>query len=191
VTDSSGSWNPPPPQPSGPVPQPSPAPQPAPAPPASPYPTAPFPQQSFAPHPGYPPGYPPAPAYQPPAGYPAAARGPLGRPRGIGVSILLAIVTLGIYTYVWTWKTHDEIKRHAGLGVGGPLGFVIYFVVSPVTYFLLPSEVGQMLARAGHTSRVSGITGLWILLPLLGPLVWFVKVQGQLNDYWRSQGATG
>jgi len=32
---------------------------------------------------------------------------------------------------------------------------------------------------------------LWILLPIAGSIVWFVKVQGQLNDYWRSLGATG
>lgn len=134
------------------------------------------------------PAYPPAPSSAPPAPGPTGA---LGKPRGIGVSILLAIVTLGIYTFVWTWKTHAEIKNHSGIGVGGPLGFVIFFVVSPVTYFLLPSEVGQMVSRSGQPSRVKGITGLWILLPLIGSIVWFVKVQGQLNDYWRSRGAQG
>lgn len=117
--------------------------------------------------------------------------GAVGTPRGIGVSILLAIVTLGIYTYVWTWRTHAEIKDHSGIGVGGPLGFVIYFIISPVTFFLLPSEVGQMVSRTGQPSRVSGITGLWIVLPLIGVIVWFVKVQGQLNDYWRAAGASG
>lgn len=106
------------------------------------------------------------------------------------MSILLAIVTFGIYTYVWTWRTHAEIKEHSGLGAGGPVGFLIYFVVSPVTYFLLPNEVAGMLTRAGRTSRVSTLTGLWLLLPLAGPIVWFVKVQGQLNEYWRSLGAT-
>jgi hypothetical protein len=126
----------------------------------------------------------PTPAYGAP-GYPAGP-GPVGTSRSIGTCILLAIVTFGIYTFVWTWKTHEEIKRHSGSGVGGPLGFVIYFVISPVTYFLLAGEVRQMLALAGRPSRVRGLTGLWILLPLLGPFVWFIKVQGQLNDYWRS-----
>ena len=136
--------------------------------------------------------YPQAPL--PPAGPPAFGQqpgyGPPGQIRGIGTSILLAIVTLGIYTYVWTWKTHDEVKNNSGVGVGGPLGFVIYFVVSPVTLFLLPHEMRQMLERYGQPSRVSAITGLWILLPIAGPIVWFVKVQGQLNDHWRALGAT-
>jgi hypothetical protein len=121
-------------------------------------------------------------------GYPTQP-GPPGKPRSIGTSILLAIVTLGIYSFVWTWKTHEEIKQHSGVGVGGPVGFIIYFVISPVTFFLLAGEVRQMLARAGLPSRVQGTTGLWILLPLFGPIVWFVKVQGQLNDYWRHVGA--
>jgi hypothetical protein len=136
-------------------------------------------------------GYGPAPAisgYGPPG---HQTLGPVGSPRSIGSCIGLAIITLGIYTYVWTWKTHDEIKRHSGVGVGGPVGFLLYFVFSPVTYFLLPGEVRQMLARAGRPSQVQGTTGFWILLPLVGPIVWFVKVQGQLNEYWRSLGATG
>lgn len=158
-----------------------------------------------APPPGYapqglPPGYPqqgPPPGYPPqnypPQGYAGQPQGPgpLGRVRNIGVCILLAIVTLGIYTYVWVWKTQAEIKAHADVGVGGPVGFLLYFVFAPITYFLLPGEVRQMLARSGRESRVRGVTGFWLLLPLLGPIVWFVKVQGQLNEYWRSLGATG
>ena len=132
---------------------------------------------------------PPPPAGQPQFGQPGGF-GPPGQIRGIGVSILLAIVTLGIYAYVWVWKTHDEIKRNSGVGVGGPLGFLIFFVGSPVTYFLLPSEIRQMLERYGQPSRVLGVTGLWLLLPIAGPFVWFVKVQGQLNDHWRALGAT-
>jgi len=123
----------------------------------------------------------------PPAPFP---KGPPGKIRSIGGCIGLAIVTLGVYTFVWVWKTHDEVKRSSDVGVGGPLGFLIYFVISPVTYFLLPSEISQMLGRYGQASRVRGITGLWILLPIAGPIVWFVKVQGQLNDHWAALGAT-
>ena len=116
--------------------------------------------------------------------------GQLGHTRSIGKSILLAIVTLGIYPIVWVYKTHNEIKRYSGNGVGGVLGLVIYLVISPVTYFVLPSEVRWMHEDLdGGTSPVRGKTGLWILLPLVGPIVWFVKVQGALNRYWESKGA--
>jgi hypothetical protein len=87
--------------------------------------------------------------------------------------------------------THADIKRRTGSGIGGPLGTLIFVIISPVTYFLLPSEVGNMVKGDGRPSRVSGLTGFWILLPLIGSIVWFVKIQGQLNDYWRSLGATG
>jgi hypothetical protein len=127
----------------------------------------------------------------PQAPYGAVAQwGQPGKPRSIGTSILLAIVTLGIYALVWTYKTHEEIKQHSGDGVGGLLGFIIYFFVAPVTFFLLPSEVEKMLRKAGRPSKVSAKTGFWILLPLLGPFIWFAKVQGQLNEYWQSLGAT-
>jgi MFS family permease len=119
----------------------------------------------------------------------AYPQGPLGRRRSIGVSILLAIVTIGIYTFVWVYKTHNEIKRHSGIGVGGVVGLVIYIVIGPVTYFVIPSEIRQMYEAAGRQSPVRGIYGLWILLPLIGPIIWFVQVQGALNQYWEWRGA--
>jgi hypothetical protein len=41
----------------------------------------------------------------------------------------------------------------------------------------------------GEKSPVHGLTGLWFILPLIGHIVWFVKVQGALNRYWQSKGA--
>lgn len=117
-------------------------------------------------------------------------RGPVGNTRSIGLSILWAVLTLGIYTFVWTYKTHEEIKRYSGNGVGGVIGLVIYILLSPVTYFVVPSEVRYMYEDLdGQHSPVRGTTGLWILLPLVGSIVWFVKVQGALNRYWQSKGA--
>jgi hypothetical protein len=118
-------------------------------------------------------------------------RGPVGDTRSIGLSILWAILTLGIYTYIWTYKTQEEIKRYSGNGVGGVLGFVIYFLVSPVTFFIVPSEVRYMYEDLdGQRSPVRGIHGLWFLLPVLGWIIWFVQVQGALNRYWESKGAS-
>src|SRR6266540_2877201 len=116
-------------------------------------------------------------------------RGPVGNTRSIGLSILWAILTLGIYTFVWTYKTQEEIKRYSGNGVGGVIGLVIYFLISPVTFFIVPSEVRYLYEDLdGQTSPVRGTTGLWFLLPLIGSIVWFVKVQGALNRYWQSKG---
>jgi hypothetical protein len=118
-------------------------------------------------------------------------RGRVGNTRSIGLSILWAVLTLGIYTFIWTYKTHDEIKRYSANGVGGVVGLVIYIVISPVTFFVVPSEVRYMYEDldGGH-SPVSAIYGLWFLLPLIGPLIWFIQVQGALNRYWESKGAS-
>ena len=70
---------------------------------------------------------------------------------------------------------------------------MLAFFISIVMYFLTPSEVGGMYERRGMRSPVSGVTGLWALLLgwffFVGLIVWFVKVNGALNAYWRSQGA--
>jgi len=119
-----------------------------------------------------------------------AERGPVGQTRSIGLSILWAILTLGIYTFIWTYKTQEQIKRYSRNGVGGVLGLVIYILISPVTYFIVPSEVRYMYEDLDRQkSPVRGIHGLWFLLPLIGSIIWFVQVQGALNRYWESKGA--
>jgi hypothetical protein len=106
------------------------------------------------------------------------------------MSILWFILTLSIYGFIWTYKTQEEIKRYSGNGVGGVIGLVIYILISPVTFFVVPSEVRYMYEDLdGQQSPVRGITGLWFLLPIVGAIVWFVKVQGALNRYWQSKGA--
>ena len=120
---------------------------------------------------------------------PSGNTGPLGRPRGIGFGILLFIITLGIYSLYWVFKTQDEVKEHSGQGVGGVLGLVIYIVVSIVSWFLIPSEIGKMYKLDGREAPFSGWTGLWLLLPIIGAFVWFIKVQGALNRYWESKAS--
>jgi hypothetical protein len=119
-----------------------------------------------------------------------ANTGPLGQPRGIGFGILLFIITLSIYGLYWVFKTQEEVKEHSGQGVGGVLGLVIYIVVQPVTWFLIPSEVGKTFKQDGQEAPFTGWTGLWLLLPIIGAFVWFFKVQGALNRYWESKAGT-
>jgi hypothetical protein len=125
------------------------------------------------------------------AGAATRARGPVGETRSIALSILWFVLTLGFYSLYWVYKTQEEVKRYSGNGIGGVLGLVIWILISPVTFFVVPSEVRWMYEDLdGETSPVRGITGLWFLLPILGSLIWFVKVQGALNRYWESKGAS-
>jgi hypothetical protein len=127
-----------------------------------------------------------------PSSLPAAtgAKRELGQPRGVVFVILLTIFTLGIYHLYWTYKSFEELKRHTGEGIGGVLGLVIALVFNPVNWFVLPSEIGKMYRGDGRAAPMTGWTGLWILLPLIGFIVWTAKVQGALNRYWKSKAAT-
>jgi hypothetical protein len=121
----------------------------------------------------------------------APQNGPVGQIRGTGFAILLSIVTIGIYTLYWYYKVHDEMKAHSGQGIGGPVALILALFVGIVSPFIVSSEVGNLYTRRGEKAPVSAITGLWALLPIIGSIIGFVKVNGALNDYWRSLGATG
>jgi hypothetical protein len=140
----------------------------------------------------------PTPAYAaapPPAYGGAPAAGPIGKVRGTGTCILLMIVTFGIYGIVYYFKTHEEMKQHSGQGIGGAIALIIALFIGIVSPYLLSAEVGNLRKSRGQEEKVSGLTGLWyfpgIFLLFIGPIVWFVKTNGALNDYWRSQGAQG
>lgn len=121
-----------------------------------------------------------------------AGRAPVGRIRGTGACIALCIVTLGFYSLYWFYKTHQEMKRHSGEGIGGGIALLLAFFVGIVMPFLTSSEVGNLYRRSGMAQPVSGATGLWYfpgMFILIGPFVWFIKTNSALNSYWRSHGA--
>ncbi|MGY2873873.1 hypothetical protein ACVW00_001063 [Marmoricola sp. URHA0025 HA25] len=144
-----------------------------------------------------PPPPPPAPTSAAPPPPPQAYGGAtpvgthVGAVRSTGTCILLEIVTLGFYGLYWYYQTHEDMKRHSGRGLGGVVALILAFFVGFVMPFITSSEVGNLQEAAGRQKTVSGVSGLWILLPLVGAIVWFVKTNGALNEYWRSRGAVG
>jgi Domain of unknown function (DUF4234) len=103
--------------------------------------------------------------------------------------IIFSIITLGIYYLYWTYQVYRELKEHTGEGIGPVLGLVLGILINPVNWFVLPSEIGNMYAHAGQPKPVSGATGFWNLIPLIGFIIWIVKVQGALNRAWEGQVA--
>jgi hypothetical protein len=102
---------------------------------------------------------------KPITGYANNAYGPPGQIRGTGISLLLFLVTFGIYGYVYNYKVHDEIKRHSGLGLGGGIALLLTFIANIAMPFLTPNEVGGLYSRRGEKPPVRGWTGLWMILP--------------------------
>src|SRR5262245_31986790 len=117
---------------------------------------------------------------------------PLGQKRGVAFVVVIGFITLGFYWWYWAFKTQDEMRKHTGDGLGGVLGLVIWIIISPISAFVIPSEVGSMYRSAGKEPPIGGWTGLWffpfgfLVIPLI---VWFVKVQRALNAYWESAGS--
>ena len=46
-----------------------------------------------------------------------------------------------------------------------------------------------MYAKAGQEKPVRGVTGFWNLIPIVGWIIWTIKVQGAMNERWESAGA--
>jgi hypothetical protein len=125
----------------------------------------------------------------PPPGYPTG-RPELGKPRSAGLVILLSIVTIGIWTIVWSYQNGEEIKRNHSDGLGGVVYLLITILVSPVTMFLMAGEVEQLYRRDGKEPPITTLWGLWFLLPLIGNIIWYLRIQRALNEYWIAKGST-
>ena len=67
---------------------------------------------------------------------------------------------------------------------------LITILASPVTMFLLAGEVEQAYRDMGQEPPVTTMSGLWFLLPLVGNIVWYVKMQDAINNYWTMHGQT-
>ena len=114
-----------------------------------------------------------------------------GKVRSPWAIIGLSIITLGIYGLYWQYATFKEMKDYSREGIGGGLGLLLAIIIGIVNIFLMASEVGNLYAAKGQEKPVSGKTGFWVLIPILGGLIWLFKVQGSLNRFWDSSTPAG
>ena len=109
-------------------------------------------QQAYDQPPGY--GQPPQ-GYAQPQGYgqmqPYGGHGPIGKVRSTGITILLFLVTLGIYGWYYFFKTHEEMKQHSGDGLGGPVALILAIFVG----FVLPYI--DVATRSGICTSVPAV----------------------------------
>jgi hypothetical protein len=132
-----------------------------------------------------------SPPTPPPAQQPAAeTRGPIGKPRSVGLTILVTIITFGIWTWVWSYMNGEELKTYRREGIGGVVYLIITILVYPVTMFLLANEVENLYQDAGEEPRITTLWGLWFLLPIIGQIVWYVRIQNAINLFWQARGAS-
>jgi hypothetical protein len=116
-------------------------------------------------------------------------RGPVGVPRSAGLTILLSIVTCGVWTWMWSYWNHEELARYRGEGIGGSVALVIAIFASVGIMFTIPMEIEKLYQEEGLEPPVTMVWGLWCLLPVIGNFIWYFKVQEALNDFWVARGA--
>jgi Domain of unknown function (DUF4234) len=97
-----------------------------------------------------------------------------GEVRSTGSCIALYFCTLGIYSYVYNYKVHTEMKRYSGRGIGGGVALLLTFVANVAMPFVTPAEVGSMYSMRGQQPPVRGWTGLWFLLSVVGGYLVFI-----------------
>jgi hypothetical protein len=114
---------------------------------------------------------------------------PLGKARSIGLTILVTIVTLGIWTFFWSYLTAEDLKRYRHDGLGGVAFALINLVLSPAVMFLMADEVAGLYRDAGEEPPITAVWGFWFLLPLIGNLIWYIRIQNALNTFWTVRGA--
>jgi hypothetical protein len=126
----------------------------------------------------------------------ATAGGRVGETRPVGLTILWSILTLGIYTFFWTYWTFEELHRYRGRGLGGVLGLVMYiacvvagWLAVAIIGVLLWSEIKALYEEGSRVSPHTPLWGLWLLLPIVGNFVWYIPTQQALNDFWQSKSA--
>jgi hypothetical protein len=115
--------------------------------------------------------------------------GQVGKLRGPWAVIGLSIITLGIYAWYWQYAAFKEMKHYSGQGIGGGVALIFAIFISIVNVFMMPSEVGNLYAAEGQEKPVRGPTGFWVLIPLIGGIIWVIKTQGALNRFWEGHGA--
>ena len=74
------------------------------------------------------------------------------------------------------------------------IGLVIWILISAVSAFVIPSEIGKMYKKDGQEPPITGWTGLWLFpgaILIIPAIVWFVKVQGALNRYSVGKARSG
>lgn len=101
--------------------------------------------------------------------------------------IIFSIITLGIYALYWYYQVGREMREYNGSGLGPVLNLILAIFLTVVLLFTVPNDVRATYEKAGREPSISALTAFWNLIPLVGWIIWVVKVQGHLNRLWQDQ----
>ena len=116
--------------------------------------------------------------------------GAVGKKRNVvGVWLGLPLITLGIYTYVWWYKIHNELRQYDQRIVVNPALSVLAFIpgaaLCGIPMFVSIYKTGERIRKAQVAAGLPGTCN-----PVVGLLLGFVfglyslYYQGELNKIW-------
>jgi hypothetical protein len=56
-------------------------------------------------------------------------------------------------------RTHDDLQKYDGDGLGGVVGLILGLLVQAAVLFTIPNEIEKMYQREGHQSPVTTLWG--------------------------------
>lgn len=102
----------------------------------------------------------------------------------------MTIVTFGFWAWLWSYWDGEELKNYRRDGVGGVAFLLFTIFIVPVTMLLMANEVERMYKDAGEEPQITTLWGLWFLLPLIGNIIWYIRIQNAINRFWQDRGGT-
>jgi drug/metabolite transporter (DMT)-like permease len=124
---------------------------------------------------------------------PSAVQRRVGKTRNPWGVWLIALVTLGVYFFVWYYKVNRELRDYdpdievePGIALLAVLlGWIVIFVFAWVSVYRTGDRIQQAETTSGANERCNGWLG--ILLYMLGGFN-MVYYQSQLNKVWDRHG---
>lgn len=113
---------------------------------------------------------------------------PLGKIRSPITVIFLSIVTFGVYSVIWQYKTFQELYHWRREGVHSGVALILVFFASLATPFLMSGYTSSMYHEEGLERPFGTTHALWLFLPIIGAFIWFFGVQGRINAFWDMKG---
>ena len=101
--------------------------------------------------------------------------------RSMAAVIIFPVITLGIYALYWAFQVGKELKEYNDSGMGEIFNLVLMLFLPIVPIFTMPNDVANAFKKENKDAEMTALTGLWILLPIIGLFIWIARVQDRLN----------
>jgi hypothetical protein len=109
----------------------------------------------------------------------------MGKKRSPVAVLLLSIITLGIYFFVWYYKTNEELKAVSGQPFSSLLWTLMFLLplIGLISVWKLGAHLEAAERKKGLTPRSGVVTFLLLAIPLVN-IVGLPMTQAEINKVW-------